>query len=674
MSDPDDRPPTLEEAIRIFGNNIKTEASSSESPTLPLARLHKFADELLKKIKVDKFNNTDAEILAAKNHLQIIHVKANIAAIETTFDMESNPSLSDDLQLALGSLRNKRSDVRAFAKQLLGTGYSDWESSIKRLEPEIRSQKYNDGETYTAFTCPEGKWIDYGDKGPKSTVENAIVAIRHIDADDNVYRRYDSWKRQRVRFHSTTGKQLIDDYKDENVFVRELQNAIAGRFRLSFSEQMMKDALSRLTIYNSFNSMKHQLDQFKEFWTREGKTEWQKLYDERDPVNVLVKDIYKMEDSALQLAVMRKWLMAAVLRVYTPGLKFDIIPYWWGKQGLTKTYSLAALFGSDNVLEENIFTYGSKEQAEMTYHGIICVEIADPDYEKTTGGKRFKANVTRRSFRGRFAYARMEEMQTTRITYVTVLTGNKRDILYDPTGDRRVIPGEILGEIDTDLLLRLRKHILGFIACEAERAWTKCREEMRSKNINVEEMLPWDVKVPDIMLDEVELRASAALLQAEARVDDAYEDMIDDILFWSDIKYEKRKDGVMYYILSDEIRDHLNINSGHAWNSASQRIRSVLDGKLVLGKDDYAEQVRVQISGVNNYREFEIDAKEKVQWMEAHPEISQDIRWHKPSGGINVSGTRLKGYRFDLDGKDWEQDFSIIERIRKNNFTILKKS
>jgi predicted P-loop ATPase len=58
---------------------------------------------------------------------------------------------------------------------------------------------------------------------------------------------------------------------------------------------------------------------------------------------------------------MQKWLMAALLRVWVPSLKFDIIPYWWGKQGLTKTYSLATLFGSENVLEENIFVFYKNE-------------------------------------------------------------------------------------------------------------------------------------------------------------------------------------------------------------------------------------------------------------------------------------------------------------------------
>ena len=362
-----------------------------------------------------------------------------------------------DIQLKYGELRVKCDEIYAIAHTLLEKGFNAWKADIKKLEATVRNDKYNGGQRYTAFTCPLGKWIEY-DKhsSPRPTSENAIVAIRHLDEHNQVLRKYDLWKRQRIRFDLRTGRQLIDDYKDENIFVRELQNSIAGTFKLSFSEQMMKDALSRLTIYNQFHSMKDYFQELRRQWNTNGKDTWRELYGDRTCADVLVKDIYQMEGSALQLAVMKKWLMAAVLRVSTPGLKFDIIPYWWGKQGLTKTYSLAALFGSDNVLEENIFTYTSKEQSEMTYHGIICVEIADPDYEKTTGGKRFKANVTRRSFRGRFAYARMEEMQTTRITYVVVLTGNNPKILYDPTGDRRVIPMEILGEIDTNLLLRCR--------------------------------------------------------------------------------------------------------------------------------------------------------------------------------------------------------------------------
>ena len=157
----------------------------------------------------------------------------------------------ENVQLKYGELHAKRDDTYAIAQRLLDKGFAGWKAEIKKIEEPLRAKKYNGGVVYTAFTVPSGKYLDYDKNGnPRPTPESAIASIRYIDNGRNIVCKYDLWKRQRVRFDLNTGKQLIDDYKDEHIFIRELQNEIAGYKRLSFSEQTMKDALSRLTIYN----------------------------------------------------------------------------------------------------------------------------------------------------------------------------------------------------------------------------------------------------------------------------------------------------------------------------------------------------------------------------------------------------------------------------------------
>jgi hypothetical protein len=642
-----------------------------------------FINRLLRRIQVDAFIATPAGFDDAKAHLQTPNVKKNIAVTNVGFDGVQQYDF--DTQLKYGDLRVKRDEVYGIAKKLLGGGFTAWKADIKALEKTARIEQYNRGEQYTAFTVPWPNLLDYDEQGKfRTSPENAIAAIRHIYDRSNVRLKHDLWRRQQVRLDLKTGRQIIDDYKNENVFVRELQNSIAEQYKLSFLEPTIKDAISRLAVHNQFHSMKDEIRKLRDNWRTVGKDQWAELYPGRPPMDVLVKDVFRMEGSDLQLAVMQKWLMAALLRVWVPGLKFDIIPYWWGKQGLTKTYSLAALFGSENVLEENIFVFGSKEQAEMTYHGVICVEIADPDYEKTTGGKRFKANSTRRSFRGRFAYGRMEEMQTTRITYVVVLTGNNPKILYDATGDRRVIPMEILGEISTDLLLRARSYILGYIADEAEIAWIKCRQEMRAKGINVEDMLPWDIKCKDIMLDEVELRAAAQALQANAKADNPYEELVADAIFWDCVAVEPVGTGMetascgTFHISSDNIRQYLGLNVGYQWNSAAQKISEIMDGMIVLSKDEWRNQREEWIS-VNNQvieKHPDIAASQDLQkenrWLEAHPQLGNDIVWVKRQ--VKRNRANFRGYRIDIAGLDWRNDFDILNKFRSKVGIISKKS
>jgi predicted P-loop ATPase len=385
-----------------------------------------------------------------------------------------------DIRLKHGEMRQKIEEILAIAKQLFNNNdiYKQWRKSIAKIEKKARDQLYSqEKQEYNEFTIPYPQFLDYdADEKLLPTIRNAISAIRHIYHKHQIVLKHDQWRRQRVRFNLNTGKPLIEDYKDENILIRELQNEISEADKLSFLEPIMKEALSRIAVKNQFHSMKDKLRQLKEGWDGVPRNE------------MLVKDIYKMEGTPLQLAVMEKWLVASMLRVYVPGLKFDIVPYLWSKEGTTKTYSFAVLFGSDNVLEENIYTHTSKEQSEMTYHGIMCVEIADPDNERTTGGKRFKSDVTRRSFRGHHAYARLEEMKTERITYVPIITGNNPKILYNAFGNRRVIPTQLFSAIDVDLLWCNKDQIIGEACVEAEKAWKDCGDRMRAKGINVDEI------------------------------------------------------------------------------------------------------------------------------------------------------------------------------------------
>jgi hypothetical protein len=308
----------------------------------------------------------------------------------------------------------------------------------------------------------------------------------------------------------------------------------------------------------------------------------------------------------------------------------------------------------------------------MTYHGIMCVEIADPDNERTTGGKRFKSDVTRRSFRGRHAYARLEEMKTERITYVPIITGNNPKILYNAFGNRRVIPMQLLGAIDVNLLWRNKDQIIGEAVVKAERAWKDCCDRMRTKGIKVDEIPAWDIKVDEIMLDDAELRSAAALLQKEATVDNPYDDITADSLSWNCVNLTKRRDGATYFLLSEDIRQHLNINIGYSWSAASQRISTAMTSEPVLTVDGYQSWVVAQRQVLEDYPETVTNnAKKEIEWLDAHQVLSHDIKWENKL--IKRSGKPLRGYRIDLEGEGWEKDLEILEKIREKTGMVLSK-
>jgi hypothetical protein len=248
---------------------------------------------------------------------------------------------------------------------------------------------------------------------------------------------------------------------------------------------------------------------------------------------------------------------------------------------------------------------------------------------------------------------------------------NNPKILYNTFGNRRVIPMQLLGAIDVDLLWRNKDQIIGEACVKAEKAWKDCGNRMRAKGIKVDEIPAWDIKVDGIMLDDLELRSAAALLQKEATVDNPYEDITADSLSWSCVNLSERKDGATYFILSDDIRQHLNINIGYSWNSASIRIATALTNDPVLSIDEYQNWVSTQREVLKEYPETSINAKKEIEWLVAHPHLGRDIYWEKKQ--IKRNGKPLKGYRIDLEGEFWKKELEILEKIREQTGVILRK-
>ena len=64
-----------------------------------------------------------------------------------------------------------------------------------------------------------------------------------------------------------------------------------------------------------------------------------------------------------------------------------------------------------------------------------------------------------------------------------------------------------------------------------------------------------------------------------------------------------------YYLSSDNIRQYLGLSVGYQWNIASQKISEIMDGMVVLSKDEWKEQRDEWIS-VN------------TQLIQLHPDVA----------------------------------------------------
>jgi hypothetical protein len=103
-----------------------------------------------------------------------------------------------------------------------------------------------------------------------------------------------------------------------------------------------------------------------------------------------------------------------------------------------------------------------------------------------------------------------------------------------------------------------------------------------------------------------------------------------------------------------------------------------MDGMVVLSKDEWKEQRQEWISLNNQVIKDHPDIaalqelEKENQWLEAHPQLSNDIAWAKKQ--VKRNRANFRGYRIDITGLNWKNDFDILMQFRAKVGTITKKS
>lgn len=159
-------------------------------------------------------------------------------------------------------------------------------------------------------------------------------------------------------------------------------------------------------------------------------------------------------DTPLNRAIGRLWLMAAVRRVRSPGVKFDQVLVLEGPQGVGKSSIFAALGGAwfSDGLEVGADAQRVLEQTTNVWIAELA-ELAGMSRREAEAVKTF---VSRQSDRARPAYARSPVDRARQ--FVLAGTTNADTYLTDPTGNRRFWPVRV-GTIDLAALQADRDQI-----------------------------------------------------------------------------------------------------------------------------------------------------------------------------------------------------------------------
>lgn len=159
----------------------------------------------------------------------------------------------------------------------------------------------------------------------------------------------------------------------------------------------------------------------------------------------------------------RKWLCAAVARIFEPGIKFDSMLVLEGPQGIGKSTILATLGGT--WFSDDFPDMHGKAAAERTV-GSWIIELSELDALGRSEVSAVKAFISRRTDRYRPAYGtRVEEYPRTCI-FAGSVNPNGSGYLRDSTGNRRFWPVPCT-DVNVDGLREVRDQLLA----EALHVW-----------------------------------------------------------------------------------------------------------------------------------------------------------------------------------------------------------
>ncbi|RKD21120.1 hypothetical protein BEP19_15715 [Ammoniphilus oxalaticus] len=187
---------------------------------------------------------------------------------------------------------------------------------------------------------------------------------------------------------------------------------------------IIQNAFIETTRRNSFHPIKDYLES----------QQWDGIH----RIDRLFIDYLGAEDSPYMRSVTRKWLTAAVTRVYKPGCKFDYMPVIVGPQGAGKSTIIAKIAGE--WFSDSLRNFDSKEAGEHLQSAWIF-EIGELAAMKRNEVEEIKAFISKTDDAYRMAYERT--VSTFPRQCVFIGTTNTKDFLRDQTGNRRFWPIEV---------------------------------------------------------------------------------------------------------------------------------------------------------------------------------------------------------------------------------------
>jgi predicted P-loop ATPase len=239
-------------------------------------------------------------------------------------------------------------------------------------------------------------------------------------------------------------KSLVGIVSDDIILA--LRQIISERFKVDFGEQPIRDGVKSLGFEHRFDPVLDMINEAEANW------------DKQKRLDTMAVEYFNAEDTPLNRAMVKIWMIAATRRVRRPGCKFDNILTLESKEGWMKSTALRTLAGDENFSDQSIFGKNSREVQEQLSATWIH-ENSDLSGLKRSEVEHVKAFASRQEDIARPAYGHFVENQPRHS--VECGTTNSSEYLESQTGNRRFWPIKITSSINIEKLKKDRLQLIG---------------------------------------------------------------------------------------------------------------------------------------------------------------------------------------------------------------------
>lgn len=190
------------------------------------------------------------------------------------------------------------------------------------------------------------------------------------------------------------------------------------------------------------------------------------IWDEFPRIDRMLIDYLGADDTPYVRMVTRKMLVAAVARVFVPGIKFDHVLVMVGPQGIGKSYIIKLL--GQQWHSDSIVTVSGKEAYEQL-QGAWLIEMAELSATRKAEAEAVKHFISKQEDSYRVAYGRQISVFPRQCVFIG--TTNDVTFLKDKTGNRRFWPVGVGGDKIKSLFVDMTPDEINQIWAEAVSVW-----------------------------------------------------------------------------------------------------------------------------------------------------------------------------------------------------------